>query len=120
MIGHGVRRPQARPLRTARPDLRADPTDLGSLNTCQLVYLAAAVSPLGLDLPEPVLPLGDSGQSLALRSLLAEVGVTAMGGETTECRSLDDAPAISVRRRSKNPADFTPRPAGNSPNCRWG
>jgi hypothetical protein len=74
-----------------RPDLRHEDGDLGSLNTCQLVYIAEAVSPAGLDVPAPVLPLGDSVENLAFRALMTAIGVDLGSGATTECHSLDDA-----------------------------
>lgn len=78
-----------------RPDGRVESNDLGSLNSCQLGYLAVALSSAGLDYPPPaiVLPMPDNLGDLAFAQLLAAIGLEPDpgGGGGSECRQLNAA-----------------------------
>jgi len=79
------------PAGTMNPDGEVEWQDLGSLASCQMAYVAHAVSTAGLDWPVPETPLPGSIEMAALRELFRQLGLTPPELPVLNCRSLDDA-----------------------------
>jgi len=72
------------------PDGEQESQDLGSLNSCAVIYLAHAVSSSGLSAPVPATPLPGSFGPPGLMSLLPLLGLSSDGSPDT-CNSIDEA-----------------------------
>ncbi len=74
-----------------RPDGETEWQDLGSLSSCQMAYVAQAISSDGLDTPVPVLPLPGAVETTYLHYFFEEVIGITIPLPTLKCRTLDDA-----------------------------
>lgn len=72
-----------------RPDGRVEPEDLGSMNSCQMSYMAKALSSWGLHSPNEYVEAPGSYETLAIRNLLKVLGIDLP--LTRVCHNLDDA-----------------------------
>jgi len=73
------------------PDGEVEWQDLGSLSSCQMAYVARAVSSEGLDWPVPETPLPGAIETSLLRDLFRQIGLPPPPLPEVRCRSLDDA-----------------------------
>jgi hypothetical protein len=73
-----------------RPDGMTEWQDLGSLASCQMAYLASAISTNGLSAPVPVIPLPGAIETSAIKLLFDMLGIT-LPPPAIDCRSVDDA-----------------------------
>ncbi len=73
-----------------RPDGTTEWQDLGSLASCQMVYVAQAISSEGLGYPVPELPMPGAVETSAVELLFDSLGINLPGPAIT-CTSLDDA-----------------------------
>ena len=73
------------------PDGEVEWQDLGSLSSCQMAYVAHAVSSQGLSWPVPETPLPGAIETSAIRKFLRELGLPPPPLPVIQCRSLDDA-----------------------------
>lgn len=72
-----------------RPDGTTESEDLGSMNSCQMSYMAKALSSWGLHSPDEYVEAPGSYETLAIRNLLKALGIDLP--LTRVCRNLDDA-----------------------------
>ncbi|MBK7973159.1 MAG: hypothetical protein IPK07_07735 [Deltaproteobacteria bacterium] len=74
-----------------RPDGTYEgPEGLGSMNSCQMSYMAKALSPAGLTAPDETVDAPGSYEVLAIQLLFESIGLPAPK-LTKHCTSLDDA-----------------------------
>ncbi len=73
------------------PDGEVEWQDLGSLSSCQMAYVAHAVSSEGLSWPVPETPLPGAIETSAIRDLFRQIGLPPPPLPVIQCRSLDDA-----------------------------
>ena len=79
-----------RPAGEMNPDEEEEWQDLGSLASCQMAYLAHAISNQGLTTPVPTIPLPGAIETAAIRDLLEGLGIE-IPLPVLYCNSLDDA-----------------------------
>ena len=72
------------------PDGEEESQDLGSLNSCAMIYLAHAISSSGLSSPVPATPLPGTFGPPGLMALLPLLGLSTDGSPDT-CNSIDEA-----------------------------
>lgn len=72
-----------------RPDGTTEVEDLGSIDSCQMAYLAKAVSTGGLHSPVPKVPLPGFLPRAGIKALLKSIGMPVKMG-VSSCRRLDD------------------------------
>jgi len=79
------------PAGSMNPDGEVEWQDLGSLASCQMAYVAHAVSNQGLSWPIPETPLPGAIETSAIRDLFRKLGLPPPPLPVVQCRSLDDA-----------------------------
>jgi len=79
-----------RPAGEMNPDTEQEWQDLGSLASCQMAYLAHAISSQGLTTPVPIIPLPGALETAAIKDLLNGLGID-IPLPVLNCKSLDDA-----------------------------
>lgn len=79
------------PAGAMNPDGEVEWQDLGSLASCQMAYVARAVSGQGLSWPVPDVPLPGAIETSAIRDLFRRLGLPPPPLPVVQCRSLDDA-----------------------------
>ena len=79
------------PAGSMNPDGEVEWQDLGSLSSCQMAYVAHAVSSEGLHWPVPETPLPGAIETSALRDFFRQLGLPPPPLPVVQCRSLDDA-----------------------------
>lgn len=79
------------PAGNMNPDGEVEWQDLGSLASCQMAYVAKAISSEGLDWPVPEIPLPGAIETSALRKLLNDLGLPPLPLPVIMCKSVDDA-----------------------------
>jgi hypothetical protein len=79
------------PAGAMNPDGEVEWQDLGSLSSCQMAYVAHAVSGPGLTWPVPETPLPGAIETSAIRDLFRQLGLPPPPLPVVQCRSLDDA-----------------------------
>jgi hypothetical protein len=78
------------PAGEVRPDGRTEWQDLGSISSCQMAYLAKALSKEGLHSPVPKVPLPGDLPHEAVESLFKSVGIPVTL-RVKKCKCLDEA-----------------------------
>jgi len=78
------------PAGEVRPDGRTEWQDLGSISSCQMAYLAKALSSEGLHSPVPKVPLPGDLPHEAIESLFKSIGIT-LKTRVKKCKCLDEA-----------------------------
>ncbi len=78
------------PAGEVRPDGRTEWQDLGSISSCQMAYLAKALSKEGLHSPVPKVPLPGDLPHEAIEALFKSIGIT-LTTCVKKCRCLDEA-----------------------------
>ena len=73
-----------------RPDGTTEWQDLGSLASCQMVYVAKAISTEGLSYPVPQLPMPGAIETSAIEMLFESIGIS-LPGPVIYCNSMGDA-----------------------------
>ncbi|MBW2461788.1 MAG: hypothetical protein JRH11_09085 [Deltaproteobacteria bacterium] len=72
------------------PDGEEEPQDLGSLNSCAMIYLAHAISSGGLRSPVPETPLAGASDLAGFGLILTSLGFPS-DGTPNSCSSIDEA-----------------------------
>jgi hypothetical protein len=78
------------PAGEVRPDGRTEWQDLGSISSCQMAYLAKALSKEGLHSPVPKVPLPGDLAHEAIEALFKSIGIT-LTTRVKKCKCLDEA-----------------------------
>jgi hypothetical protein len=78
------------PAGEVRPDGRTEWQDLGSISSCQMAYLAKALSKEGLHSPVPKVPLPGDLPREAIESLFKSLGIP-ITMRVKKCKCLDEA-----------------------------
>jgi hypothetical protein len=81
---------EPRPAGETRPDGTTEWQDLGSMASCQMAYVAQAISSEGLTTPVPKIPLPGAIEASAIKALFDALGIS-LPAPKFNCTSLDDA-----------------------------